>query len=101
MFDVKYKDSLSSRYARPDRMQILAYGLMLNCNNVGNIFPTQDGTCNIYYKRNEINSNESRTRYYNQLEVAIDPNWKFEIIRKGDEMKIGVMEYLKRLLAGQ
>lgn len=74
---------------------------MLGCNNVGNIFPTQDGTNNVYYKRNEINSNESRTRYYNQLEVAIDPNWKFEIIRKGDERKTGVMEYLKRLLAMQ
>ena len=101
VFDVKYKDSTSLRYARPDRMQILAYGLMLGCNNVGNIFPTQDGTNNVYYKRNEINSNESRTRYYNQLEVAIDPNWKFEIIRKGDERKTGVMEYLKRLLAMQ
>ena len=101
VFDVKYKDSTSLRYARPDRMQILAYGLMLGCNNVGNIFPTQDGTNNVYYKRNEINRNESRTRYYNQLEVAIDPNWKFEIICKGDERKTGVMEYLKRLLAMQ
>ncbi len=101
VFDVKYKDSLSSRYARPDRMQIMAYGLMLGCNNVGNIFPAQDGTNNVYYRRNEINSNESRTRYYNQLEVAIDSNWKFEITRKDDEMKIRVIEYLKGLLAMQ
>lgn len=98
VFDVKYKDSLSSRYARPDRMQILAYGLMLGCNNVGNIFPTQGGTNNVYYRRNEINTNESRTRYYNQLEVAIDSDWKFEITRKDDEMKMRVMEYLNRLL---
>ena len=101
VFDVKYKDSLSSRYARPDRMQILAYGLMLGCNNVGNIFPTQDGTNNVYYKRNEINSNETRTRYYNQLEVAIDSDWKFEITRKDDSMRMRVIEYLKRLLAVQ
>ena len=98
VFDVKYKDSLSSRYARPDRMQILAYGLMLGCDNVGNVFPTQDGTNNVYYKRNEINSNESRTRYYNQLEVAIDSDWKFEITRKDDAMCISVIEYLKKLL---
>lgn len=92
---------MSSRYARPDRMQILAYGLMLGCDNVGNIFPTQDGTNNVYYKRNEINSNETRTRYYNQLEVAIDSDWTFEITQKDDAMKMRVMEYLKRLLAVQ
>ena len=74
---------------------------MLGCDNVGNIFPTQDGTNNIYYKRNEINSNESRTRYYNQLEVAIDSDWKFEIQRKDDEMKIRLIEYLKKLLSLQ
>lgn len=101
VFDVKYKDSLSSRYARPDRMQILAYALMLGCDNVGNIFPTQDGTNNVYYMQNEINSNESRTRYYNQLEVAIDSDWKFEIARKDDAMRMRVMEYLKKLLEMQ
>lgn len=82
VFDVKYKDSLTLRYSRPDRMQILAYGLMLGCNNIGNIFPTRDGTNNVYYYNNEINSNESQIRYYNQLEVAIDPNWNFEMISK-------------------
>ncbi len=99
VFDVKYKDSLNSRYSRPDRLQILAYGLMLGCDNVGNIFPTQDGTNNIYYKRNEINSNESRKRYYNQMEVAIDVEWKFEMLQKDEQMQMRVMEYLKRLLA--
>lgn len=99
VFDVKYKDSLNSRYARPDRMQILAYGLMLGCDNVGNIFPTQDGTNNVYYKRNEINSNEPRIRYYNQLEVAIDVDWKYEISQKDENSKIRVLEYLKRLLS--
>lgn len=101
VFDVKYKDSMSSRFAQPDRMQILAYGLLLGCNNVGNIFPTQNGTDNIYYKRNEINSNEMRTRYYNQLEVSIDPDWKFEITSIDDGMKLRVIEYLERLLAVQ
>lgn len=99
VFDVKYKDSLNSRSSRPDRLQILAYGLMLNCANIGNIFPTQDGTNNIYYKRNEINSRESRTRYYNQMEIAIDSNWRFEMQQKNDDSTMRVMEYLNRLLA--
>ena len=30
--------------------------------------------------------------YYNQLEVAIDSDWKFEITHKDDETKIRVME---------
>ncbi len=101
VFDVKYKDSMNSRYSRPDRMQILAYGLMLGCDNVGNIFPTQDGTNNVYYRRNEINSNENRKRYYNQLEVAIDLDWKYEVTRRDDEMKVRVMDYLKELLSLQ
>lgn len=101
VFDVKYKDSSRSAYSRPDRMQILAYGLMLGCDNVGNIFPTQDGTNNIYYKQNQINSKEPRTRYYNQLEIAIDADWKFEITRKDDKTKMRVMEYLRKLLAMQ
>lgn len=37
--------------------------------------------------------------YYNQLEVAIDSDWKFEITHKDDETKIRVMEYLKGLFA--
>ena len=37
--------------------------------------------------------------YYNQLEVAIDSDWKFEITRKDDETKIRVMEYLRGLFA--
>lgn len=99
VFDVKYKDSQSSRFARSDRMQILAYGLMLGCENVGNIFPTQDGTNNIYYERNEINSNEERLRFYNQLNIAIDSDWKFEISKKNEEDRMSVMDYLKRMLS--
>lgn len=101
VFDVKYKEAINTKYARPDRMQILAYGLMFGCDNVGNIFPTHGGTDNVYYRHNEINSNELRTRYYNQLEVAIDVNWEFEITREDDGMKTTLMEYLKRLLSMQ
>lgn len=61
----------------------------------------KDGVLDKTDKRNEINSNEARTRYYNQLEMAIDSDWKFEITRKDDAMRMRVMEYLKRLLAVQ
>ena len=66
VFDVKYIDSSNAKFSRSDRMQILAYGLMFNSDNVGNIFPTRDGTSNLYFKSNRINSNESRTRMYHQ-----------------------------------
>ena len=66
VFDVKYIDSSNAKFSRSDRMQILAYGLMFNSDNVGNIFPTWDGTSNLYFKSNRINSNESRTRMYHQ-----------------------------------
>lgn len=72
IFDVKYKASTNTRFSRSDRMQILAYGLMFNAENIGNIFPTQEETGNIFYRSNEINSNESMIRRYHQLEIAID-----------------------------
>lgn len=40
VFDVKYKDLLNSRFSRSDRIQVLAYGLMFDAENIGNIFPT-------------------------------------------------------------
>ena len=98
VFDVKYKNPLNSRSSRPDRLQILAYALMLNCKNVGNIFPTQDGTSNTYFKRNEINSREERPRYYNQINVAIDTEWEFTIQEEGGTSTTTILEYCKRLL---
>lgn len=98
VFDVKYKDSSNSRFSRSDRMQVLAYGLMFNANNVGNIFPTQDGTSNLYYKSNRINSNECRTRLYHQLEIAIDTNWAFALTSKDGKDSVHLLEYLQNLL---
>lgn len=98
VFDVKYKNPLNSKASRPDRLQILAYALMLNCKNVGNIFPTQDGTTNTYFKRNEINSREEAPRYYNQMNVAIDTAWEFTIQEEGGTSVTTILEYLKRLL---
>ena len=96
VFDVKYKDSANARFSRSDRLQVLAYGLMFGSDNVGIIFPTSDGTNNIYYKCNEINSNESRTRFYHQLEIAIDRDSSFTMSSKSGGDEIGVLEYLNQ-----
>lgn len=98
VFDVKYKDSLSTRYSRPDRLQILAYGLVLGCDNVGNIFPARSSDKNTYYTQNEISSHEMRTRYYNQLELAIDSRWKFELIQTDGSGSLNVITYIENLL---
>ena len=98
IFDVKYKASMNSRFSRNDRMQILAYGLMFNAENVGNIFPNQEGVGNIYYKCNDINSNDNMTRRYHQLEIAIDTKWTFQMTSKDGTESIGLIDYLQSLL---
>lgn len=98
VFDVKYKDPSNKRFSRSDRMQVLAYGLMFNADNVGNIFPSQDGTSNFYYKSNKINSNESIARMYHQLEVAICRDRTFLLIAKDDGEDISLMEYIQKML---
>ena len=98
VFDVKYKDSANSRFSRSDRMQVLAYGLMFDSEHIGNIFPTQDGTNNVYYKCNKINSNENKDRFYHQLEIAIDNSWTFVMDSKTGDQSTGLLEYLNSLL---
>ena len=98
IFDVKYKDPSNNRFSRSDRMQVLAYSLMFNADNVGNIFPTQDGTTNLYYKGNRINSNESRSRFYHQLEIAIGTELAPEMISKDGEKSVCLIDYLQGLL---
>ena len=79
-------------------MQILAYGLMFNSDNVGNIFPTRDGTSNLYFKSNRINSNESRTRMYHQREIAIDKKRTFTMTSKEGNDAVHLFDYLKKML---
>lgn len=98
VFDVKYKDSSNAKFSRSDRMQILAYGLMFNSDNVGNIFPTRDGTSNLYFKSNRINSNESRTRMYHQMEIAIDKKRTFTMTSKEGNDAVHLFDYLKEML---
>lgn len=98
VFDVKYKDSANTRFSRSDRMQVLAYGLMFNAENIGNIFPTQDGTSNVYYRSNRINSNENKTRFYHQLEIAVDNSGTFTMTTPDGNEPVCLMEYLQKIL---
>ena len=96
VFDVKYKDSSSARFSRADRLQLLAYGLMYDCEHVGNIFPSQGK--NICYHSNEINSSEEKTRYYHQFALAVDGSRTFRIYSELDGSYIEIMDYLHQLL---
>lgn len=98
VLDVKYKDSSNYRFSRSDRMQVLAYGLMFGAENVGNIFPTQDGTSNLYYEANKINSIEGITRMYHQLEIAIGGDKAFILTAKGEGEPVPLMEYIMKML---
>lgn len=68
VMDVKYKD-YSKGDSRNDRLQLLAYSMMMNANNVGIILPTQT-EIEIFSPR-RINSMESRTIRYHQMLLGI------------------------------
>lgn len=64
VFDVKYKDYTNGN-SRNDRLQLLAYSMMLNANNVGIILPAQTDV-EIFDAR-RINSMENRDIKYHQV----------------------------------
>lgn len=101
VFDVKYKNHQNSSSARSDRLQILAYALMHDCDNVGIIFPTQRDDKNIFYKANEIQSQEQRKRDYHQVEVAIDKESSFEIHSAESDYSCHFLDYLISLIHGK
>lgn len=68
VIDVKYKDYTNGD-SRNDRLQLLAYSMMLNANNVGIILPTQT-EAEIFDAR-RINSMESRVVKYHQMLLGI------------------------------
>lgn len=68
VFDVKYKDYTNSD-SRNDRLQLLAYSMMLNANNVGIIMPTQN-EIEIFDAR-RINSMENRIIKYHQMLLGV------------------------------
>ncbi len=70
VMDVKYKD-YSSGNSRNDRLQLLAYSMMLNADNVGIILPTQT-EIEIFSPR-RINSMEKRVVMYHQMLLGMYP----------------------------
>lgn len=69
VFDVKYKD-YKNQNSREDRLQLLAYSMMLNANNVGIILPAQKEE-KIFDAR-KINSMEKRVIKYHQMLLGIN-----------------------------
>lgn len=68
VIDVKYKDYTNGD-SRNDRLQLLAYSMMLNADNVGIIMPTQ-AEVKIFDAR-RINSLEHRMIKYHQMLLGI------------------------------
>lgn len=64
VFDIKYKDYTNGD-SRNDRLQLLAYSMMMNANNVGIILPAQ-ADVEIFDAR-RINSMENRVVKYHQM----------------------------------
>lgn len=69
VIDVKYKDYTNGD-SRNDRLQLLAYSMMLNANNVGIILPAQTEV-EIFDAR-RINSMESRIVKYHQMLLGME-----------------------------
>jgi 5-methylcytosine-specific restriction endonuclease McrBC regulatory subunit McrC len=98
VFDVKYKNLENSRFAREDRLQVLAYALMYNCDSVGIFFPTISSSGNVYYEKNEIMTNENRRRFYNQVELSIDAVESYMIKEKESDNEKTITEYILELM---
>lgn len=71
VFDVKYKDYANGD-SRNDRLQLLAYSMMMNANNVGIILPAQ-ADAEIFDPR-RINSMENRVVKYHQMLLGMMKN---------------------------
>ncbi len=71
VFDVKYKDYENGN-SRNDRLQLLAYSMMLNADNIGIILPARAET-EIFDAR-RINSMEIRLVKYHQMLLEMDTN---------------------------
>ncbi|GKU24331.1 hypothetical protein CFOLD11_11570 [Clostridium folliculivorans] len=66
VFDVKYKNYKKGD-SRNDRLQLLAYSMMMNADNVGLILPTLDEEVPVIFDARKINSSEKRLVKYHQL----------------------------------
>ena len=97
VFDVKYKNIDRGDNARDDRLQLLAYTLMYNCNNVGIIAPGDSEI--IYYEKNPIDTFESKTRFYHQIRMAISEEW-VDFFKNKDDSEIMALNYIMALFRG-
>lgn len=99
VLDVKYKNLSNKRNSRNDRLQLLAYGLMYDCEDVGIIFPSLDGEKSAFYDKNKIASAENRNRFYHQLELSISKEWEFQLMGKSNNASINTYQYFEMLLS--
>jgi len=63
VFDVKYKDYRGN--SRNDRLQLLAYSMMMNAEHIGLIFPSEDK--DVIFDARKVNTLENRTVMYHQI----------------------------------
>lgn len=68
VYDVKYKDYRNAD-GRNDRLQLLAYSMMLNADHIGIIFPAPDRE--MIFDPRRINTLEDREVIYHQLLIDI------------------------------
>ena len=99
VFDVKYKNLHNGRNARADRLQLIAYGLMYDCDNIGIFFPSNEGGKSFYYEKNELSSIENRERFYHQIELGISTEWDFSISAVKDNSNDNIYSYIEKLLS--
>ena len=71
VIDVKYKDYMNGN-SRNDRLQLLAYSMMLNANNIGIILPAQ--VDEEIFDARRINSMEKRVIKYHQMLLGMKKN---------------------------
>ena len=95
VFDVKYKDYSNCRYIRNDRLQMLSYCLMYDCENIGNIFPAKADDVSAFYDMNPINSLDNRQRNYHQLELRIEGASDGMLLSKSDNSRqVTLLSYI-------
>ncbi|WP_096200030.1 5-methylcytosine restriction system specificity protein McrC [Bacillus sp. FJAT-45350] len=96
VFDVKYKDFKNKRYAREDRLQLLAYALMYNCSHIGLIFPKQNDK--EYLVPQRVQSLEKREIMYHELFVDIELDDNIEGVEElSYEKETSFAKYIENL----
>lgn len=74
IFEVKYKNYKNTQNARYDRLQLLAYSMMYDAENVGIIFPSEGEEENYIFKNQLINTYQSKDINYHQMLLTISKN---------------------------